>query len=155
MRTIQFKARRLDNKEWACGYFYEENSNTYIIENRQKVSMLNRNIPYEVDPNTICQFTGFQDKNGKEIYEGDVLRSDTYPFSDIEDNKRDNYFGIIGWSEETAQFYIMTIKNPKSSVFGASDGNCNYLMQEDLQDFEVVGSIHDKKWQKILNLKSE
>ena len=33
MRTIQFKARRLDNKEWVCGYFYEEN--------RQKVSMLN------------------------------------------------------------------------------------------------------------------
>ena len=41
MRTIKFRARRLDNNEWVCGYFYEENYNTYIIENRQNVSMLN------------------------------------------------------------------------------------------------------------------
>ena len=31
MRTIKFKAKRLDNKEWTCGYFYEENDNKYII----------------------------------------------------------------------------------------------------------------------------
>ena len=110
---------------------------------------------YSVDPKTICQFTGFQDKNGKEIYEGDVLRSDIYPFSYIKDNKRDNYFGIIGLNDETAMFYIMTIKNPESSVGGISDGDRSILTQDHLQKFEVVGSIHDKKWQKILNLKSE
>ena len=155
MRTIKFKARRLDNNEWVCGYFYEENYNTYIIENRQNVSMLNRNIPHKVDCKTVTNSIGFYDKNGKEIYEGDVLRSDTYPFSRIEDNKRDNYFGIIGWSDETAMFYLMAIKNPQSDSIGFSDGHRDILTQDYLQGFEVVGSILDKKWQKKLNLKSE
>ena len=147
MRTIKFKAKRLDNKEWTCGYFYEENDNTYIIENLQKKSMLNRNIPYKVASATVCQFTGFLDKNGKEIYEGDVLRSDIYPFSCIEDNVYDNYYGTIGWSEEEASFYIMAVKNPKSSVRGISDGICDTVMQKMMLDFEVVGNIHEEKWQ--------
>lgn len=147
MRTIKFKAKRLDNKEWTCGYFYEENDNTYIIENLQKKSMLNRNIPYKVAPATVCQFTGFLDKNGKEIYEGDVLRSDLYPFSCIEDNAYDNYYGTIGWSEEEASFYIMAVKTPKSSVRGISDGICDTVTQKIMLDFEVVGNIHEEKWQ--------
>lgn len=72
-RTIKFKAKRLDNQEWVCGYFYEENDNTYIIENRQKESKLNRNITYRVDPNTVCQFTGMKDVNGEELYENDII----------------------------------------------------------------------------------
>lgn len=143
MRTIKFKAKRLDNKEWTCGYFYEENDNTYIIENLQKKSMLNRNIPYKVAPATVCQFTGFLDKNGKEIYEGDVLRSDIYPFSCTEAHEYDNYYGAIGWSEKAASFYIAAIKTPKLSVRGI----CNSISQEIMQDFEVVGNIHEEKWQ--------
>lgn len=155
MRTIKFKAKCLDNQEWTCGFFYKENGNTYIIEDRQKESMLNRNIPYQVDPSTVCQFTGFLDKNGKEIYEGDVLISEEYPFSCIEDNAYDNYYGTIEWREEEASFYIVAIKNPMSSVRGISDGISDVISQETMQDFEVVGSVHDKEWQEKLNLKDE
>lgn len=72
--NIKFKAKRLDGKGWVCGYFYEENDNTYIIENRQKESKLNRNITYQVDPSTVCQFTGLKDKNGEEVWEHDLLK---------------------------------------------------------------------------------
>lgn len=147
MRTIKFKGKSVDSSEWTEGYYYKECDNTYIIEDRQKYSMLNRNEAVLIDPVTVCQFTGFIDKNGKEIYEGDVLRSDTYPFSCIEDNAYDNYYGTIGWNEEEASFYIMAVKNPKSSVRGISDGICDTVTQKIMLDFEVVGNIHEEKWQ--------
>ena len=78
MRQIKFKAKRLDGKGWVCGYFYEENGNTYIIENRQKESKLNRNLTYKVDPSTVCQFTGLKDCEGKEIWEGDIVERVIY-----------------------------------------------------------------------------
>lgn len=65
--NIKFKAKRLDNGKWCEGYFYEENGNTYIIENRQKESKLNRNLTYQVDPSTVCQFTGLTDCEGNEV----------------------------------------------------------------------------------------
>lgn len=92
--SIKFKAKRLDGKGWVCGYFYEENGNTYIIENRQKESKLNRNPTYQVDPSTVCQFTGLKDCEGNELYEHDVIKN--YPFIPSE----------IVWSEELSGYYL-------------------------------------------------
>lgn len=146
IENIKFKAKRLDNQEWTCGFFYKENGNTYIIEDRQKESMLNRNIPYKVVPATVCQFTGFLDKNGKEIYEGDVLRSDEYPYSCIGDKKRDNYYAVVYYCEEGACFGTVTAKNPSSDVGGISDGILDDVEREKMKNFEVVGNIHDPEW---------
>lgn len=63
----------MTNAEWVEGYFYQECGNTYIIEDRQKDSKLNRNEAVLVDPSTVCQFTGLKDCEDKEVWEGDVL----------------------------------------------------------------------------------
>lgn len=94
IESIKFKAKRLDGKGWVCGYFYEENDNTYIIENRQKESKLNRNLTYQVDPSTVCQFTGLKDCEGNELYEHDVIKN--YPFIPSE----------IVWFEELSGYYL-------------------------------------------------
>lgn len=74
IEDIKFKAKRLDNLEWVEGYFYAECGNAYIIEDRQKHSMLNRNEAVLVNPSTVCQFTGLKDKNGKDVWEGYYLK---------------------------------------------------------------------------------
>lgn len=73
LENIKFKAKRLDNNTWVEGYFYAECGNTYIIEDRQSESMLNRNEAHQVDPSTVCQFTGEKDMNGDNIYVGDII----------------------------------------------------------------------------------
>lgn len=71
--NIKFKAKRIEDNSWVEGYFYAECGNTYIIEDRQKESMLNRNEAHQVDPSTVCQYTGLTDCKGNEIWEGDIV----------------------------------------------------------------------------------
>lgn len=151
MRTIKFKAKN-QICEWVKGdllqyldgtVYIGDNEGPWTDDGFHSSDYTNVEI---VDPDTVCQFTGLLDKNGKEIYEGDVLRSDEYPFSCIEDNDIDNYYEIIGWSDEESSFCMVAAKNPKSSVRGISDGISDYISQKKMQDFEVIGNVHDDEW---------
>ena len=143
MRTIKFKAKTLEDGEWIVGDLIHLVDGVYISND-------NGNNMAQVNPDTVCQATGFLDKNGKEIYEGDILRSDEYPFSNMEDGARDNYFGIIEWSDEEAMFLLTCVKNPKSAVRGISDGISDEITQQKLEDCEIVGDIHNPEWKSKL-----
>ena len=144
MRTIKFKAKTLKTGEWAVGDLVCSNGKIFIKHEDEP----NKVFPLctKVDPDTVCEFTGFLDKNGKEIYEGDVLRSDEYPYSCIGDKRRDNYYAVVYYCEEGACFGTVTAKNPSSDVGGISDGILDDVEREKMKNFEVIGNVYDDEW---------
>lgn len=75
------------------------------------------------------------------IFEGDILQGSDYPFQNGDGEH--NYYAEVVWFENSPAFGFVTRKNPKSSVRGISDGNCDYIEDFSGYRWEVIGNIHD------------
>jgi uncharacterized phage protein (TIGR01671 family) len=125
MREILFKGKRIDNGEWVVGQYV----NTCYPGNGKETGnfiVVYPNEYHEIYTSTLCQFTGLCDKNGKKIWENDILMAhldESYP----EDAAYEAIqWGMAGWVTREA---------------GSIDRR--YLDKFDLEHYEVVGNIFD------------
>ena len=123
-REIKFRGKRIDNGEWVYGYvIYNQWHNTYKIDTGLY------GIPSAtVDPEIIGQYTGLKDRDGKEIYEGDIVRVPAIGYR-IESGEYDTY--SIRFTE--GSFYIYPFN---SSI--------NHLLADVSDECEIIGNIHER-----------
>ena len=126
MREILFRGKRINNGEWVEGFYI---GGVYHEICDIKSTTFHR---VEVDPNTVGQYTGLKDKNGKRIFEGDKV---VYPDSTGYSSYDDYNDGVVDYDEEALRFYFTNRWFVEMEDFDVVDGM--------MVDVEVIGNIHD------------
>ena len=137
MREILFRGKTSDG-EWVEGFYSAEEYNPYIgkIEYIPRIQIIGKCVSLGVIPETVGQFTGLTDKNGKKIFEGDIVRL-TDEHNEIE------WTAVVVFGNPNGEYnWGWQLK-----AIGEFDGNKDILLWVDMEESgaycEIIGNIHD------------
>lgn len=146
MREIIFKAKTC-NGEWVEGLLANKGNKWYIS------NKAGQPFAFEVRPDTICQYTGLTDKNGRKIWENDIVRTQEYsdkPYSKTRKTKR--HIGVVEYdigkgsgfyNEETEKHDRYCEYSAEWSVKIKDYGIYCCGNWGDFFDCEVIGNVFD------------
>lgn len=139
-----FKAKRIDNGEWVTGNLIQnpffKGVRSWISseqEDKTRLRSISRTQALwnsiEVDSSTICQCTGLKDKNGKLIWENDIVKFDVYYYEKLESST----ISQIKWCDDLCSLSIVVNDRGTRGTLGhVTDLN---------KEIEVIGNIFDNK----------
>lgn len=123
-----FRGKRKDNGELVEGYLYITHDGKYEIAKYCDETNIER-IAYEVIPKTVGQCTGLEDKNGKLIFEGDILEF-------VNDDGESSFYVVI-WDTSLLSWQVQEISHYIKNDYYGFDELCEF------GDTEVIGNVYD------------
>lgn len=124
MREILFRGK-MENGAWICGTYFPPANTIILHKNTPDENGVDTYKDFSVIPETVGQFTGFTDKNGKKIFEGDIVKG-LFLF----------YRAILGVVDFQGGAFGLAWKRGNIDEFNPFPCMCNV-------DYEVIGNIHD------------
>lgn len=148
MDRAKYRSLRADGKGWVYGYLFMTTHNT-VTEMCLKpcIQQIHENNfwydTFEVIPDTVGQYTGRPDKNGREIYEGDKFNPDT---------DSEEVMAVVRWDDEFSKYvvdsygYNFHIGEGSQEVYDNEISICDSTDLGDISSeyLEVIGNIHEK-----------
>lgn len=146
MREILFRGKRTDNGEWVEGYYAKQSNHACFAHELKYQHFIFKDVcldfnlgglqEFEIIPETVGQFTGLTDKNGKKIFEGDIVRL-TDEHNEIE------WTAVVVFGNPNGEYnWGWQLK-----AIGEFDGNKDILLWVDMEESgaycEIIGNIHD------------